>query len=72
MSRNNAIFVGKLSSRTRQSDLEDEFAKYGKIRQVDFHKDRGFAFIEFQHSEDAKDSVDEMDGRRIDGSRIVV
>ena len=40
---NNKVFVGKLSRRTRSSDLEDEFSKFGKIKDVDL---RGsYAFI---------------------------
>ena len=42
-SSNNKVFVGKLSRRTRSSDLEEEFSKFGKIKDVDL---RGsYAFI---------------------------
>ena len=46
MSRDNrSIFIGKLSRRTREEDIEEEFNKFGRIRDVDLHQDRGFAFI---------------------------
>jgi len=46
---NTAIFVGKLSSRIREQDLEDEFSKYGKIKYIELKRHRGFAFVEYQH-----------------------
>jgi RNA recognition motif-containing protein len=53
MSRS-TVWVGKLSSRLHTADLEDEFSRFGKIRDCDFRKHRGFAFIEFKHRDDAK------------------
>jgi len=46
----NSIFVGKLPFGCREKDLEEEFGKYGRIKDIDFKKNRGFAFIEFAHS----------------------
>merc|ERR1711981_224235 len=51
---------------------EDEFKKFGKIRDIDFHKDKGFSFIEYYNYNDARDAVDDMHGRRMDGNRVVV
>ena len=84
-SSNNKVFVGKLSRRTRSSDLEDEFSKFGKIKDVDL---RGsYAFIvnfklkkflltnflqEFEDSKEADEAIHEMDGRNLDSSRIIV
>jgi len=67
-----AIFVGKLSSGTSEKELEDEFSRYGRIKDIELRKHRGFAFIEFSKSENAQEAVKEMDGRRLDGTKIVV
>lgn len=66
------VFIGKLHSRMREDDLRDEFRRYGRIRDLDFHRHRGFAFIEYYSSSDARAAVDEMDGQRFDDTRIVV
>ena len=50
---NTSIFVGKLPHDCREKDLEEEFGKYGKIKDIDFKRNRGFAFIEYSHSDDA-------------------
>ena len=56
-SGNCSIFIGKLSSRIRDQDLEDEFSKYGKIKSIELKRHRGFAFIEYSHPEDAKEAI---------------
>lgn len=33
-----SIFIGKLSSRMRTYELEDEFKRFGKIRDIEFKK----------------------------------
>jgi len=69
---NKSIFVGKLSSRITEKELETEFSRCGRIKDIDLRKHRGFAFIEFNKSEDASEAVKEMDGRRLEGTKIVV
>ncbi|PIA38821.1 hypothetical protein AQUCO_02700193v1 [Aquilegia coerulea] len=64
------LYVGHLSSRTRSRDLEDLFSRYGRVRDVDLKHD--FAFIEFSDPRDADDARYSLNGRPIDGSRIVV
>ncbi|KAL4503331.1 hypothetical protein ABPG72_000937 [Tetrahymena utriculariae] len=71
-SSSNTIFIGKLSSRVREEDLRDEFRRYGRIRDIDFRRQRGFAFIEYSSSSDAKQAVEDMDGQRFEDTRIVV
>jgi arginine/serine-rich splicing factor 7 len=37
------IYIGRLSSKTRERDLEEQFGKYGKIAKLEFKF--GFAFV---------------------------
>uniref|UniRef100_A0A7N1A1F8 Uncharacterized protein n=2 Tax=Kalanchoe fedtschenkoi TaxID=63787 RepID=A0A7N1A1F8_KALFE len=64
------LYVGHLSSRTRSRDLESIFSRYGRVRDVDMKHD--FAFVEFSDHRDADDARYHLDGRDVDGSRIVV
>ncbi|KAH9553308.1 hypothetical protein CY35_08G001200 [Sphagnum magellanicum] len=64
------LYVGRLSTRTRSRDLEDLFAKYGRIRDVDVKHD--FAFVEFSDSRDADDARHYLNGKEFDGNRLIV
>ncbi|CAH2054357.1 unnamed protein product [Thlaspi arvense] len=64
------LYVGHLSSRTRERDLERLFSKYGRIRDLDMKRD--YAFIDFSDPRDADDARYRLDGRDFDGSRIIV
>uniref|UniRef100_A0A0N5AVR9 Splicing factor, arginine/serine-rich 1 n=1 Tax=Syphacia muris TaxID=451379 RepID=A0A0N5AVR9_9BILA len=74
MSRDSRIYVGNLPTNIRPKDIEDIFAKYGKILFVDL-KDRRppyFAFVEFDDPRDAEDAVHGRDGYDYDGYRLRV
>ncbi|GAB2222766.1 hypothetical protein Drorol1_Dr00016891 [Drosera rotundifolia] len=64
------LYVGHLSSRTRSRDLEDLFSRYGRVRDVDMKRD--YAFVEFSDPRDADDAMYRLNGRDVDGSRIIV
>ncbi|KAL2539863.1 Serine/arginine-rich splicing factor RS2Z32 [Abeliophyllum distichum] len=64
------LYVGHLSSRTRSRDLEDIFSRYGRVRDVDMKRD--YAFVDFSDPRDADDARYGLDGRDVDGSRIIV
>ncbi|ETN80482.1 hypothetical protein RB195_012370 [Necator americanus] len=68
------IYVGNLPPDVREKDIEDIFAKYGKVRFVDIKGGRGplYAFVEFEDPRDAEDAVRGRDGYDFDGSRIRV
>ena len=61
------VYVGGLSSRTRDRDLERLFDKYGRVREVSIKN--GYAFVEFDDRRDAEDAVDALDGRTFMGDR---
>jgi len=55
------------------NDLEDEFRRYGKIRDVWIARNPpGFAFLEFQDAHDAQDAVKGEDNRMFLSNRICV
>ncbi|CAM0957942.1 unnamed protein product [Alopecurus aequalis] len=64
------LYVGRLASRTRTRDLEYLFSRYGRIREVELKRD--YAFIEYSDPRDADDARYNLDGRDVDGSRIIV
>lgn len=72
------LFVGGLNFETDEQALEEQFSKYGQITEVRVIKDRetmtsrGFAFITFDNPEDAKDALQAMNGKSIDGRQIRV
>lgn len=51
MGRSNRLYIGHISSRIREKDLEYEFGRYGRIR--DLSLKQGFAFLEYDKAEDA-------------------
>ncbi|KAK9785337.1 hypothetical protein WJX73_000672 [Symbiochloris irregularis] len=69
------IFVGNLPLDVREREVEDLFAKYGRIEDIDLKlpsRPPGFAFVEFSHSADASDAVRGRDGHDFDGVRLRV
>ncbi|XP_018497759.1 serine/arginine-rich splicing factor 5 [Galendromus occidentalis] len=64
------LYVGRLSHRTRERDLERLFSPYGRIREILLKS--GFAFVEFEDTRDAEDACYELNGKDLLGDRIVV
>lgn len=64
------VFVGGLTYRVRERDIEKFFRKYGKIKEVAMKN--GFAFVEFDDYRDADDAVYELNGKELLGERVSV
>ena len=64
------IFIGRLSNRTQERDLENIFSAYGKVQRVDLKE--GYAFVFFADEKNANEAISAMDGKELDGSLIVV
>lgn len=64
------VFVGGLTYKVRERDLEKFFKKYGRIREISMKN--GYAFVEFDDHRDAEDAVYELNGRDLLGERITV
>ncbi|EKE39578.1 hypothetical protein ENUP19_0055G0079 [Entamoeba nuttalli] len=71
------VYVGNLSLNTDKDKLKEVFASVGEIKnsRVATHKDgasKGFGFVTFNDEETAEKAVNEMNGKEIDGSIVVV
>jgi len=67
------VWVGNLPSDIRESELDDLFYKYGKIRSIEIKAVRRppyFAFVEFYDPRDADDAIRGRDGYSFDGARL--
>uniref|UniRef100_A0A8D0D1D9 RRM domain-containing protein n=1 Tax=Sander lucioperca TaxID=283035 RepID=A0A8D0D1D9_SANLU len=78
MSDEGKLFIGGLSFDTTEESLAAAFGKFGTIEKVDVIKDRdtgysrGFGFVKYENSEDAKDAMEGMNGKTLDGRAIRV
>ncbi|XP_063741073.1 cold inducible RNA binding protein a isoform X3 [Eleginops maclovinus] len=78
MSDEGKLFIGGLSFETNEESLAAAFGKYGTIEKVDVIRDketgksRGFGFVKFDNAEDAKDALEGMNGKTLDGRYIRV
>merc|ERR1712227_791810 len=64
------VFIGNLSDDAKGHHVEDFFAKFGTLREITLKN--GFGFVEFEDRRDAEDAVDELNGARLAGERVVV
>ncbi|KAM8839802.1 cold inducible RNA binding protein a [Synchiropus picturatus] len=78
MSDEGKLFIGGLSFETNEDSLTAAFSKYGTIERVDVIRDketgrsRGFGFVKYDNVEDAKDALEAMNGKTLDGRAIRV
>lgn len=72
------LFLGRLSYETTEARLKRDFEIYGPIRQIRVvnnkftGKPRGYGFIEYEHTRDMHAAYKHMDGKKLEGKRIVV
>lgn len=67
------LFVGGLKSNIAKEDLEQEFARFGQLRDVWVaHNPPGFAFVEYNEEKDALSCMSGMNGAKILGCQIRV
>ncbi|MBS1990696.1 MAG: RNA-binding protein [Cyanobacteria bacterium REEB67] len=75
---NTKLFVGNLSYNLTEANLEELFAKSGKVVSVaiptdrDSGKKRGFAFVEMGTQAEAEAAIDSLNGQTVDGRQLVV
>ena len=74
----NKLFVGNLSYKTMENDLEDYFSQAGAVTSVNLMldkvtgKSRGFAFVEFATAEDAAKAVEQFHNKDFHGRALTV
>ncbi len=72
------LFVGKLPYSITDAELEEVFAKVGKVVSAKVIMDKvtgqgkGFGFVEMDTDEDAQKAVSELNNSTLDGRNIVV
>uniref|UniRef100_H2TZF3 RRM domain-containing protein n=1 Tax=Takifugu rubripes TaxID=31033 RepID=H2TZF3_TAKRU len=64
------VYIGRLSYRARENDVERFFKGYGKILEVDLKN--GYGFVEFDDPRDADDAVYDLNGKELCGERVIV
>jgi cold-inducible RNA-binding protein len=67
------IFVGNLSYKTTQEELNTLFAQYGGVERVNIVTDRdsgqsrGFAFVEMRDAAEAQAAISHLNGTELNG-----
>lgn len=64
------VFIGHLSPRARERDVEKFFKGYGHIREINLKN--GFGFVEFDDHRDADDAVYELNGKELCSERVTI
>ena len=74
----NRLFVGNLSYKTLEKDLQEYFSQAGAVSAVHLMVDkmtgrsRGFAFVEFTADEDAAKAVEQFNKKDFQGRPLTV
>jgi len=75
---NNKLFVGNLSFKTTQQELQEVFAECGEVVSVSIPQDRetgrqrGFAFVEMASQADAEAAIKAINGKEVGGRQLSV
>ena len=72
------LFVGNLSFKIKSLNLKELFEEFGTVEDAvvitdrDSGRSKGFGFVTFEDSNNAKDAVAKMDGKTVEGRPIRV
>jgi cold-inducible RNA-binding protein len=72
------MFVGNLSFKTTENDLQDAFAAFGTVVETNIMMDRmtgrprGFAFVTMSSPEEAEKAIEGLHGKEFDGRALTV
>ncbi len=75
---NSKLFVGNLAFATTENDLQDAFAAFGTVMEVNLMldrmtgKSRGFAFVTMASAEDAQKAIEGLHGKNFGGRDLTV
>lgn len=74
--RGNNLYIANLSYQTREDDLQELFAKYGKIKHCKVIRDpvskesRGFGFVTFEEAGDAQEAIKQLNNTEVSGRKL--
>ena len=73
------VYVGNLPFRYRGKDLREIFSEFGEVEyatvildKFNRRRSKGFGFVTFVNDADADKAIKEMDGKELDGRKVVV
>src|SRR5690242_11691870 len=72
------LYVGNLPYSTGEAELQELFARAGKVESVRVMRDmatgraRGFAFVEMSSDEEAQKAITELNGHQLGGRGLTV
>lgn len=72
------IYVGNLSFKTTESELEELFSQHGEVNDVALITDRetgrprGFGFVEMSSDDAAREAIGALDGKEFGGRTLKV
>src|SRR5512137_1784890 len=72
------LFVGNLSFKTTENDLQDAFAAHGTVTETNLMVDRmtgrprGFGFVTMSTPEEAQKAIEAMNGAQVGGRALTV
>ncbi|WP_106828873.1 RNA recognition motif domain-containing protein [Parabacteroides pacaensis] len=72
------IYIGNLSYRVKESDLQQVMEDYGTVISTkliidrDTRRSKGFAFVEMANDEEARKAIEELNGAEYEGRTMVV
>ncbi len=75
---NTKLYVGNLSYKVTENDLQDMFSEYGPVTEVNLMMDRasgrsrGFAFVTMETKEAADAAAQALNGKSVDGRNLTV
>lgn len=70
------IYVGNLSYRMTEAELEAEFGKFGSVKSVKIIKDRdtnrskGFAFVDMDDQSAGNEAIEALNGKELGGRTL--
>ena len=72
------IYIGNLSYRVKESDLQQVMEDYGTVISTklivdrDTRRSKGFAFVEMANDDEARNAIQELNGAEYEGRTMVV